>query len=127
MLLAALLLLLSLANVGCSTVSKARDTMPAPREDEVRVRAAEFGGEVRVKVGDVLRVDRPAENEEWDLAYADDILRSLNTEQGRRRPPADGWTFAVIGRGTTDITLTPVAPQGGTPNVQKFVVTVIAE
>ena len=80
-----------------------------------------------MRVGDVLKVARPADYDEWDLAYSNDVLRSLNTEEGRRRPPADGWTFAVVARGSTDILLTPIVNRGGTPNVPKFVLTVTAE
>lgn len=124
MVLPALLLLVSIASTSCSTISNG--AAPAVGERTVRVRAEDFGTEITVRVGDVVRVDRPADYEEWDIAYATEILRSLNTEEGRRRPPADGWTFAVIARGTTDISLTPFT-RGGTPNVPKFVVTVTAE
>jgi hypothetical protein len=98
-----------------------------PPERTVRLGAGDFGRDISVRVGDVLRVDRPANFDEWDVAYAAEVLRSLNTDEGRRRPPADGWTFAVIARGTTDLLLTPIVSRGGTPNVPKFTVTITAQ
>jgi hypothetical protein len=126
MVLPALVFLASVATLGCSTIAPARDHAAA-RERTVRVTAADFGREITVHVGDVLRIARPADYDEWDVAYSSDVLRSLNTDEGRRRPPADGWTFAVIARGSSDISLTPASSEGRTPNVQKFVVTVTAE
>lgn len=125
MVLPALIALMSIGITGCSASARARETTPAV-ERTVRITASDFGSEVAVRAGDVLRVERPAQYDEWDLAYSTEILRSLNTEEGRRRPPADGWTFAVIARGSTDILLTPSASGGGAPNVPKFVVTVTA-
>ena len=121
---------MTLAASACSTAARARDNGAATAhaaERTVRVRAEDFGGEVRVRVGDVLRVERPADYDEWAIAYSSDVLRSLNTEQGRRRPPEDGWTFAVVARGSTDLSATPVPATGGTPNVPKFVVTITAQ
>jgi hypothetical protein len=123
----ALVLLVSIVNGGCSTMSHTRDSAPLPPERTVRIEAQDFGKDITVRVGDVLRVDRPANYEQWDVAYADDVLRSLNTDEGRRQPPADGWTFAVVARGTTDLLLTPIISRGGTPNVPKFVVTITAQ
>lgn len=127
MVLRALVLLVSIANGGCSTVSRARESAPTPPERTVRLGARDFGRNITVRVGDVLRVDRPANYDEWDVAYAAEVLRALNTDEGRRRPPADGWTFAVVARGTTDLLLTPIVSLGGTPNVPKFVVTITAQ
>lgn len=123
-----LVLLVLLATSACSTSARARDDVAAaqPAERTVHARAEDFGGEVRVQVGDVLRVEKPADYDEWDIAYSSDVLRSLNTENGRRRPPADGWTFAVIARGSTDLSVSPAPARGGTPNVLKFVLTVTA-
>ena len=127
MVLPALVLLVSVVNGGCSTVSRTRDNVPVPPERTVRIEAQDFGKDITVRVGDVLRVDRPANYDEWDIAYAAEVLRSLNTDEGRREPPIDGWTFAVVARGTTDLLLTPVVSRGGTPNVPKFVVTITAQ
>ena len=126
MVLPALVALLAIVNVGCSMAATTRNDASAQPDRTVRVRAGDFGTEITVRVGDVLRIERPADYDEWNLAYSTDVLRSLNTAQGQRRPPADGWTFAVVAAGTTDISLTPVVPRGGTPNVPKFVVTVSA-
>jgi hypothetical protein len=122
-----LLTLLFMVAVGCSSAARNVPTAAAPGERTIHVTRTQFGSEITVRVGDVLKVPRPADYDEWDLAYSNDVLRSLNSEEGRRRPPADGWTFAVVARGTTDISLTPFVTRGGTPNVPKFVLTVTAE
>lgn len=124
----AFVLIALIATAGCTTTARARDNAAAPQASErtVRVRAEDFGGEVRVQVGDVLRVEPPGDYDEWDMAYSSDVLRSLNTEEGRRRPPDAGWTFAVVARGSTDLSVSPVPARGGTPNVPKFVLTVTA-
>lgn len=127
MVLPALVVFVSIVSSGCSTVARARDTPPAVPERTVHIGPGDFGRQIAVQVGDVLRVERPADYAEWDLAYAAEVLRSLNTDEGRRRPPANGWTFAVVARGTTDLSLTPFVARGGTPNVPKFVVTITAE
>jgi hypothetical protein len=113
--------------VACSTAARNFPAAAAPGERTIHVTRSQFGSEITVRVGDVLKVARPADYDEWDLSFSDDVLRSLNTEEGRRHPPADGWTFAVVARGTTDIALAPFVSRGGTPNVPKFVVTVTAE
>ena len=119
-----MLLVVSTAS-ACAPAVRDHDVAAAPSPDSaVRVTARDFGRTIAVRVGDVLIVERPADYDEWDLAYATEVLRSLNTESGRRRPPAAGWTFAVIGAGTTDVALSPWVGQGGT--VPRFVVTVTA-
>jgi hypothetical protein len=126
MVLPALALLVSIAGASC-TMARLREN-PAPAPDRtVRVAAAQFGTEITVRVGDVLVVERPANYEEWDVAFSSDVLRSLNTDQGRRTPPANGWTFAVVGIGSTDLTFTPHLPKVGTPNVPRFAVTVTVQ
>lgn len=120
-----MLVLLAAAASGCAPAVRERDVAAAaPRDPSVRITARDFGGTIAVGVGDVLVVERPANYDEWDLAFSAEVLRSLNTESGRRKPPAGGWTFAVTGAGTTDITLTPFVGRGG--NVPRFVVTVTA-
>jgi hypothetical protein len=122
-----LLMLPLLMVVACSTAARSVPAAAAPGERTIHVTRSQFGSEITVRVGDVLKVARPADYDEWDLSFSDDVLRSLNTEAGRRRPPADGWTFAVVACGTTDISLAPFVSRGGTPNVPKFVITVTAE
>lgn len=126
MVLHALALVASLAFTGCMS-ARAREATAPSRDRTIRVGQEQFGTTVDVRVGDVLAVAKPANYDEWDVAFSGDVLRSLNSTEGRRRPPADGWTFAVIGRGTTDVSLTPFLPRGGTPNVPRFVVTVTAQ
>jgi len=126
MVLPALVLLLSVT-AGCSMAARARENGTTAPDRTVHVGADQFGSEVTVRVGDVLAVEKPASYDEWDVAFSGDVLRSLNTDEGRRRPPANGWTFAVVGRGTTDLALTPYIPRGGTPNVPRYVVTVTAQ
>lgn len=122
------LILLAVLSTSCASAVQATRTSDYVDADRtVRVTRDRFGGSVDVRVGDVLVVERPADYDEWSLAFSTEVLRSLNTEEGRRRPPADGWTFAVIAKGTTDLAITPYVPRGGTPNVPKFVVTVTAE
>jgi hypothetical protein len=117
-----MLLALSTA-LACAPSVRAND--PAtPSDRTVRLSSRDFGRTVSVQVGDVLVVPRPANFDEWDLAFSNEVLRSLNTGDGRRRPPADGWTFAVVAAGTTDVSLTPFSAQGG--NVPRYVVTVTA-
>ena len=93
----------------------------------VRITASQFGSDVMVRVGDVLKVERPADHDTWTVDFAREILRSLNTAEGRRTPPPDGWTFAVVGSGTTDLVFTAHVSRGGTPNVPRFVVSITAE
>lgn len=119
------MLLAVITTSACAPAMQRAEADPAPDADRtVRLSRRDFGRAVQLRVGDVLVVPRPAEYDEWDLAFAPEVLRSLNTEDGRRRPPADGWTFAVVAAGTTDVSFTPFVGQGGT--VPRFVVTVTA-
>ena len=111
---------------ACAPAARAqRDSRAAP-DRTVRVSENDFGTVIDVRVGDLLKVAMPADYAEWDVAFSSDVLRSLNTDSGRRHPPADGWTFAVVAVGTTDIAVTPRISGSGTPNVPKFVITVAA-
>ena len=127
MVLPALVLLLLSLTAGCGTAARARENATPAPDRTVHVRSSQFGSQITVRVGDVLEVEKPASYEEWNIAFSSEVLRSLNTPEGRRRPPANGWTFAVIGAGTTDVALTPYIARGGTPNVPRFVVTVTAQ
>jgi hypothetical protein len=127
MVLPALALIAALALTGCSMSAGGLETTAPSADRTIRIGPGQFGTTVTVRVGDVLAVERPANYDEWDVAFSGDVLRSLNSAEGRRRPPADGWTFAVIARGTTDLSLTPFIPRGGTPNVPRFVVTVLSQ
>jgi hypothetical protein len=118
-----MLLALSLAS-ACAPAVRANDPSAPATDRTVRLSTRDFGHIVTLHVGDVLVVPRPGNFDEWDLAFSTEVLRSLNTEDGRRRPPADGWTFAVVGAGTTDVSFTPFAAGGGA--VPRFVVTVTA-
>ena len=112
-----------LVAIACSPAARdARTRVDTPRERTVHVTPADFGTEITVRTGDVLVVMRPADYAEWDVAFSNDVLRLLNTAAGRRRPPAEGWTFAVLAPGTTEVALTPYVPRGG--NVPRYVVTV---
>ena len=126
MVLPGLMLIVSFAAAGCTAAARAPEASPA-RGRTVRVTAAQFGPTVVVRVGDVLKVERPAPFERWTVDFSRDVLRSLNTDEGRRTPPPDGWTFAVVGAGTTDLAFTAHTSQGGTPNVPRFVLAVTAQ
>ena len=93
----------------------------------MRVAASQFGSAITVRVGDVLKVERPADFETWTVDFSRDVLRSLNTEEGRRTPPPDGWTFAVVGTGTTDLAFTAHGPSGGRPSNPRFTISITAE
>jgi hypothetical protein len=127
MVLPGLILILSLAGAGCSTAAARPDAVAPAAGRTIRVSAAQFGTSIMVRVGDVLKIARPASHETWTLDFSRDVLRSLNTEEGRRTPPADGWTFAVVGTGTTDLAATAHSPRGGTGNVPRFVLSITAE
>jgi hypothetical protein len=127
MVLPGLMLIVSLAAAGCTAAARAPEaSTPAPGRT-VRVTAAQFGPKVTVRVGDVLKIEPPAPFDRWTLDFSREVLRSLNTEEGRRTPPADGWTFAVVGAGTTDLAFTAHTSQGGTPNVPRFVLSITAQ
>jgi hypothetical protein len=127
MVLPALLLIASVAAAGCSTAAGAREVTTPRTERTTRITAAQFGSTVKVRVGDVLVVERPADFNEWTVDFSAEVLRSLNTDEGRRTPPAAGWTFAVVARGTTDLAFTPRVSTAGAPNVPRFVLTVTAQ
>lgn len=126
MLLPALIIAICLLCGSCALAPRSQEVASRPAERTVHIAASQFGSTVTVAVGDVLKVQRPASYNEWSVDFSHDVLRSLNTEEGRRNPPGDGWTFAVVRRGTSDIAVTP-APTGGTPNVPRFIVTVSAQ
>jgi hypothetical protein len=127
MVLPGLLIVLSLAGVGCTVAAGRPETVAPARSRTVRVTAAQFGSAITVRVGDVLKVEPPASSDSWTIDFSGDILRSLNTAEGRRTPPRDGWTFAVVGTGTTDLAVTAHRPGPGTPNVPRFVLSITAE
>jgi hypothetical protein len=127
MVLPALMLVAMLGAGGCTAAARVPDASTPARGRTVRVTAAQFGSPVAVRVGDVLKVERPAPFDRWTLDFSRDVLRSLNTAEGRRTPPADGWTFAVVGAGSTDLAFTAHASQGGTPNVPRFVLSITAQ
>ena len=126
MVLPGLLLILSIGCVACTATTATEPVAPSPGRT-VRVTASQFGSEVKVRVGDVLKVERPASFDRWTVDFSRDVLRALNTEEGLRTPPADGWTFAVVGTGSTDLAFTAQSSRGGTPNVPRFVVSITAE
>ena len=99
-----------------------REPADAGRERTVRITEREFGTEVTVSIGDILAVSRPADFAEWDVAFASEVLRSLDTAADRRRPPATGWRFEAIDEGTTDIAFT--AYVAGRGNVPRYIVTI---
>jgi hypothetical protein len=127
MVLPGLMLMLLLAGAGCSAAAARPDAVAPAAGRTIRVSASQFGSAITVRVGDVLKVQRPASYKTWTLDFSRDVLRSLNTEEGRRTPPADGWTFAVVGTGTTDLAVTAHLSRGGTPNVPRFVLSITAE
>jgi len=120
-----MLVLASILLTGCTTT--ARTTGAGEPERTVRVSPGEFGSTVTANVGDVLVVTPPARFDEWTLDFSTDILRSLDTAAGRRTPPPRGWTFAVVGAGTTDLACTPYVSGGGAPNAPRFAVTITAQ
>jgi hypothetical protein len=127
MVLSALLVAVLMASVGCTAASaKPEAAAPAPGRT-VRVTASQFGSPVSVRVGDVLKVERPADYEGWTVDFSRAVLRSLNTDEGRRTPPADGWTFAVVGSGTTELVLSAQSPRGPTAPRRRFVLSIVAE
>ncbi len=76
------------------------------------------GQRVVVHLHQILRVVRPAEFADWQVDYAEDIVKPLDSAQQMRSPDADGWRFEAIGRGETDIVVTPIAtsaPHGPAP------------
>ena len=127
MVLPGLILILSLAGAGCSAAAARPDAVAPAAGRTIRVSASQFGSSISVRVGDVLKVQRPANFATWTVDFSRDVLRSLNTEEGRRTPPADGWTFAVVGTGTTELAVTAHESRGGTPNLPRFVLSITAE
>ena len=127
MVLPGLILILSLAGAACSTAAARPDAVAPAAGRTIRVSASQFGSSIRVRVGDVLKVPRPANHDAWTLDFSRDVLRSLNTDEGRRTPPTDGWTFAVVGTGTTELAVTAHGSGSGTPNVPRFVLSITAE
>lgn len=127
MVLPGFILILSLAGAGCSAAAARPDAVAPAAGRTIRVSASQFGSSITVRVGDVLKVEPPAAHDTWTLDFSRDVLRSLNTEEGRRTPPADGWTFAVVGTGTTELAASAHGSRGGTPNVPRFVLSITAE
>jgi hypothetical protein len=128
MVLPGLLIVFSLAGLGCTAAASRPDAAAPAAGRTVRVAASQFGSAITVRVGDVLKVERPAAFETWTVDFSRDVLRSLNTEEGLRTPPADGWTFAVVGAGTTDLVVTAHPEKGGgTPNTPRFILSITAE
>ena len=118
-----LLTLVLTTAAGCSLAVGSSDTAaPAPGRT-VRVSSGEIGSTIRVRVGDVLKVERPANYDAWNVEFSRGVLRSLNTNEGRRTPPADGWTFAVVASGSTQIVFTPEGARG---NTRRFLLTIDA-
>jgi hypothetical protein len=69
------------------------------------------GSEIEVRVGEVIRVRRPADFTRWQLDYAGDILRPVGRPGEIAEPGPEGWTFTVIGAGVCELRLTAeVAP-----------------
>jgi hypothetical protein len=116
-----------LAGVGCTVAAGRPDAVAPARGRTVRVSASQFASPVTVRVGDVLKVQRPAEFDRWTVDFSRDVLRSLNTAEGRRTPPADGWTFAVVGSGTTDLVFTAHPPTGTSPSNPRFILSITVE
>jgi hypothetical protein len=127
MLLPRLFIVLTLAGVGCTVAAGRPDAVAPARGRTVRVSAAQFASPITVRVGDVLKVERPAEFDTWTVDFSRDVLRSLNTAAGRRTPPADGWTFAVVGSGTTDLVFTAHPRTGTSPSTPRFILSITAE
>jgi hypothetical protein len=127
MVLPALVIFLTIAGPACTVAAGRPDAVAPSRGRTVRVAASQFGSGITVRVGDVLKVERPAEFDTWTVDFSRDVLRSLNTDEGRRTPPADGWTFAVVGVGTTDLVFTAHPAAGGTPSNPRFTLSITAE
>lgn len=126
MLLPRLFVVLMFAS-GCTVAAGRPDAVAPARGRTVSVSAAQFASPITVRVGDVLKVERPAEFDSWTVDFSRDVLRSLNTAEGRRRPPPDGWTFAVVGSGTTDLVFTAHPATGTSPSNPRFILSITAE
>lgn len=95
----------------------------AGQSDDIVVRAQ--GQQIALRLHQTIRVVRPADFADWQVDYAADVLKALDAAQQVRSPGADGWRFEAIGRGETDIVVTPIvapAPNGASP--PRFTVTV---
>ena len=89
---------------------------------------ARAGSEFDVRVGEVIRVRRPADFARWQVSFAGEILRYVGEPVALAEPGPEGWTFSVIGEGVCELTLTaelapgPVSPVS--PSPPKFTVTI---
>jgi len=127
MLLPRLFIVLALSGVGCTAGAGRPEAVAPARGRTVPVSPSQFGSAITVRVGDVLKVARPAAFDIWTVDFSRDVLRSLNTAAGLRTPPPEGWTFAVVGSGTTDLAFTAHPPTGGSPSTPRFVLSITAE
>jgi hypothetical protein len=70
---------------------------------------------IDVKVGELVRVRRPADFARWQVDYAAEVLRPVAGATDVVSPGPDGWTFVIVGEGTSDLTLTAEPPPGPGP------------
>lgn len=101
-------------------------TSLAPANDVV---VTPQGQTVELRVGQTLAVRRPADVPDWQVDFADDVLKALQTAEQTRSPGPDGWRFEAVKAGETDVVFTgkrradPSRPSGP-PNMPSFRLTV---
>jgi hypothetical protein len=86
------------------------------------IQAADFGGTVTVRQGDVLTVSTPMTADEWQVAYDKTFLEFQGAPETIAHPGTRGWSFHVLRAGETSLTVTPVIRRG--PNPPRFTVSI---
>ena len=103
--------------IGAPTPVVAREIVPGRSASEVEVR-----------VGELIRVRRPAAFDRWHVDFAANVLRPVGGPDLIAEPGPDGWTFSVIGAGICELRLTAeIAPAPGgavRPSPPQFTLTI---
>jgi len=93
--------------------------------EEIVLGSRGMGETVTVKVGQTVRVLRPAEAQ-WQVDYAFDILTMLTPKEQVADPGPDGWRLRATAPGETAVMLTMVV-QGGNPMRLTYTVRVVEQ
>ena len=83
-------------------------SLAAPAPVDVVVTRDMFGATVPLAIGDTVSIPRPAEIEEWQVAFDSPPLDLISPRTNTSTPGPNGWRFEAVAAGETQIRLTPV-------------------
>lgn len=83
-------------------------TLMATQIPDVVLNARQHNQIVALKLGQVLKVESPSLNVEWQVDFEPTLFESITPQEMARAPGAAGWLFRAIATGEGQIVLTSI-------------------